>query len=293
MLANELIDRLERLGLLDQEIIEALREQLVQGGTRVTPEAVAKLLVDNGHLTRFQATKLIGELRSGEYQSDSDGSSELVEEVADLEILPDDEAEPVEEVVEEVAASYEAESTVYDADADVEEVVAVEAVAVGALDEDPTGPEPSARPKPKHKKADSEKSQWDSFKIYGFIGIIAGLLLIGGGITFVLTREDADQVIAKANEQYDNQNYDAAQKMYQSFIESFGNENQYSSLARSRMIMTELYKAAEFRQKPEEAVAVEKEKLPLVADEEGMNEERGNLAALMVDIAANIADAAQ
>ena len=41
MLANELIDRLERLGLLDQEIIEALREQLVQGGTRVTPEAVA------------------------------------------------------------------------------------------------------------------------------------------------------------------------------------------------------------------------------------------------------------
>ena len=291
MLANELIDRLERLGLLDQEIIEALREQLVQGGTRVTPEAVAKLLVDNGHLTRFQATKLIGELRSGEYQSDSDGSSELVEEVADLEILPDEDAEPVEAVVEEVAASYEAENSLYDAD--VEEVVAVEAVEVGALDEDPAGPETSARPKPKHKKADSEKSQWDSFKIYGFIGIIAGLLLIGGGITFVLTREDADQVIAKANEQYDNQNYDAAQKMYQSFIESFGNENQYSSLARSRMIMTELYKAAEFRQKPEEAVAVEKEKLPLVADEEGMNEERGNLAALMVDIAANIAEAAQ
>ena len=116
MLANELIDRLERLGLLDQEIIEALREQLVQGGTRVTPEAVAKLLVDNGHLTRFQATKLIGELRSGEYQSDSDGSSELVEEVADLEILPDEDAESVEAVVEEVAASYEAENSLYDAD---------------------------------------------------------------------------------------------------------------------------------------------------------------------------------
>ena len=61
------------------------------------------------------------------------------------------------------------------------------------------------------------------FKIYGFIGIIAALLLIGGGITFVLT-EDADQVIAKANEQYDNQNYDAAQKMYQSFIESLHRE---------------------------------------------------------------------
>ena len=59
MLANELIDRLERLGLLDQEIIEALREQLDQGGTRVTPEAVArktfeKLLAANGITRRRQ-----------------------------------------------------------------------------------------------------------------------------------------------------------------------------------------------------------------------------------------------
>ena len=84
MLANELIDQLERRGLLDQEIIEALREQLDQGGARVTPEAVAKLLVDNGQLTRFQATKLIGELRSGEYA----GDAEVVEvsEVDDLAI---------------------------------------------------------------------------------------------------------------------------------------------------------------------------------------------------------------
>ena len=72
MLANELIDRIERLGLLDQEILEALREQLVSGGTRITPEAVAKLLVDNGQLTRFQATKLIGELRSGENDRSDD-----------------------------------------------------------------------------------------------------------------------------------------------------------------------------------------------------------------------------
>src|SRR6056297_917623 len=68
MLAKELIDRLERLALLDQEIIEALREQLDQAGARVTPEAVAKLLVDNGQLTNYQASKLIGELRSSQYQ---------------------------------------------------------------------------------------------------------------------------------------------------------------------------------------------------------------------------------
>ena len=40
MLANEFVDRLERLGLLDQEIIKALRQQLAEGGSRITPEAV-------------------------------------------------------------------------------------------------------------------------------------------------------------------------------------------------------------------------------------------------------------
>ena len=293
MLANELIDRLERLGLLDQEIIEALREQLVQGGTRVTPEAVAKLLVDNGHLTRFQATKLIGELRSGEYDTTDDGADQLVEEIGELDILTDDEVEVVEVEPEEAAPLYEASGSLYDAGSmDGGQPIAVEAVEVSELEDDSSGVGEPARPKSKLKKADPNKSQWDSFKIYGYIGIILALLLIGGGITFVLTREDADQVITGANEQYDNQNYDLAQKMYVGFLESFGNEHQYSSMSRVRITMTELYKAATFKQEPWQAVELEKEKLPLIADEEGMNEERGNLAALMVDIAANLAESA-
>ena len=128
MLANELIDRLERLALLDQEIIEALREQLEQGGTRVTPEAVAKLLVDNGQLTRFQATKLIGELRSGQY--DDDAGVEVVEvaEVDELGILPEEGAEV--EVVE-VAEAEPVEVDVF-AEPVAAEAVPVEAMAVEA-----------------------------------------------------------------------------------------------------------------------------------------------------------------
>src|SRR6056297_2104821 len=107
MLANELIDRLERRGLLDQEIIEALREQLQQGGARVTPEAVAKLLVDNGQLTRFQATKLIGELRSSEYQEPAAKSAEAAAN-DDLGIAVE-EGETAVEVVDEDDDVYDAE----------------------------------------------------------------------------------------------------------------------------------------------------------------------------------------
>ncbi len=287
MLAKDLIDRLERLGLLDQEIIEALREQLEQGGTRVTPEAVAKLLVDNGQLTHFQASKLIGELRSGQY--------ETAEPVVEADLTTVDElgvaGDEYGEVIEVADADY------YDAEPVAVEAVPVEGYAGGSgrgggSSGKRVAPAPGDRPRSVRKKPPENKSVWDSFKIYGYLGIIAMLLLTGAGIMFVLSREDADEVIGNANKLYDQQNYQGAQDAYLGFLDGFGAEHQYSSLARTRVTMTELYKAAQFKQEPWQAVDLAKEKLPIIAEEEGMNEERGNLAALLVEIADNMAKSA-
>ena len=57
MLAEKFIDRLQRQGLLEEKVIAELREQIADSRFVITPEAVAKLLVDNGHLTTFQARK--------------------------------------------------------------------------------------------------------------------------------------------------------------------------------------------------------------------------------------------
>ena len=286
MLANELIDRLERLGLLDQEIVEALREQLEQSGTRITPEAVAKLLVDNGQLTHFQATKLIGELRSGEYDeapAAKSDDSDLTAGVDEVEVV-EDEPVPVD-----VVAEAEVFATPVEAEPVVVEAVPVEVAAMGV---DAMEEAPKERPQPARKKPEQPKTVWDSFKIYGYIAIIMLLLLTGIGITLILTRENADEYITEANKHYDNQNYTKSQDMYVKFLDLFGDEHQHSSLSRTRITMTELYKAAEFKQEPERAVDLAKEKLPLIAEEEGMNEERGNLAALLVNIARNLASAA-
>tara|TARA_R110002049_G_scaffold2750_10_gene22439 strand:- start:79639 stop:82980 length:3342 start_codon:yes stop_codon:yes gene_type:complete len=280
MLANELIDRIERLGLLDQEIIEALREQLESGGTRITPEAVAKLLVDNGQLTRFQATKLIGELRSGE--NDLPGESPLgaaaSEDVIDLADEGLDsteafvEAEPVDDVF---AEPVQVETTADSASM----------MDVGSVDSSTEG-----RPQRKRPKPIENKSVWDSFKIYGFLGIIAMLLLAGGGLYWVLSRGNEDDLIIGANKLYEQQNYTNAQERYLSFLESFP-DGQYASLARTRVAMTQLYRAEEMSD-PTRALALAQELLPKIEEETGLNEERGNLAALLVDIAQNIADAA-
>ncbi len=109
---------------------------------------------------------------------------------------------------------------------------------------------------------------------------------------FVLGAEDADEFIGNANKLYDQQNYQGAQDAYLGFLDSFGADHQYSSLARTRLTMTELYKAAQFKQEPWQAVDLAKQKLPIIAEEKGMNEERGNLASLLVDIADNMASAA-
>ncbi len=65
MLANKFIDLLEAEKLLDPEMIEELRRQVSQSGNRLPVETLAKLLVDNEQLTKFQATRLVSQLKSG------------------------------------------------------------------------------------------------------------------------------------------------------------------------------------------------------------------------------------
>ena len=285
MLANELIDRLERRGLLDQEIIEALREQLTEGGARVTPEAVAKLLVDNGQLTRFQATKLIGELRSEDYDD-----AEVVEVVEDDLAMIESVDDPME--VDDV---FDAEPIMAEAEpvAVAAEPVVVEAEPVsaqGGQSAAASGERP-ARRTPTRIKPPEQKTIWDSFKVYGYLGIIGFLIIAGSGFYWILTKQNADDVIGIANKKYDAQSYQPAQEDYISFLASFGQENQYSSLARTRITMCELYRGEQMSDSVA-ALDLAKDKLPGIIDEEGMNEERGNLAALLVDIAENIVTAA-
>jgi outer membrane protein assembly factor BamB len=65
MMVEQFIDRLEQQGLLDKNVIDELRRRVAKvKGKKVTPEAIARYLVDRGHLTRFQATKLVNEITS-------------------------------------------------------------------------------------------------------------------------------------------------------------------------------------------------------------------------------------
>lgn len=335
MLANELLDRLERLGLLDQEIIEALREQLAQGGTRVTPERVAQLLVENGQLTRFQATKLIGELRAAETAADAeplpaksspatpaarpaDDDLDLADGFGEPKVGSEQRgsaqgAEPkgtppsgkpssgdrasLSGAVPVVTGGANQQPPAPEAVTfEMAEAEAVEAVAYA----EPIEPEPAFdMPRgPRTKKVnttkkvrDESRSVWDSFKIYGVAGGVVLLGLVSALLFFVLRKGDADAFIKQANDSYTQQSYAAAEKQYDSFLASFGASHAHSSLARTRKTMCQLYQFAEYTD-PVRAVNEAERLLPTIEQEPGMEEERNNLAALLVDIADNIAKAA-
>ncbi len=59
MSATKVLDQAEKQGLLEPKVIAELRKQVAESKFIVTPEAIAKVLVDNEHLTPFQARKLV------------------------------------------------------------------------------------------------------------------------------------------------------------------------------------------------------------------------------------------
>ncbi len=318
MLAHELIDLLERRGLLDQEIIEALRDQLAQSGRKVTPETVAKLLVDNEHLTRFQATKLIGELRAGEYgqAANADEAEVIAGAIADDLELADDEGLDLADEAEvvEVAEALPMDAEVVEAvpmDAEVMEVEAVEAEAVDAVPVDavPVDAVPmdaevmdavpvseggggTRRPAARRKPVE-EKSVWDSFKIYGVAGIILMLLIGGFALWWILNSQDSSEYIANADSLYDSSSFPAAREQYETFVYKFGSTDPVNaSKARVRIATTQIYEAVTSGD-PTKALTEAKRLLPTVEDEEAMGDELPALADNLVTVGENIANKAE
>lgn len=60
-LGRKVMDLAEQQGLLDGKAIAELRKQVAESKFVITPEAIAKVLVDHGHLTPFQARKLVSQ----------------------------------------------------------------------------------------------------------------------------------------------------------------------------------------------------------------------------------------
>lgn len=311
MSAKQFIEKLEKLGLLAPELLEELRRQVEDSKARITAGTLARLLVDNGHLTKFQATKIISDMSNdapgkqadGAKSSDSEDLLDLAPEVPQgsaankAVILDDDDGEVVDvDVIND------------------DEVVAVEVVgdddvvAVEVVDEPQAASEPrpkrtkritkientgAKRPKepskPRSKRPLNPPSRpgdnpWESHRILS-VGVVLGLLIVFAlALGYYFLRGNAEQMLAAANDAYKPNNYEVALKKYEAFADTFSTHED-ASMARVRIGMCKIRKDIESLPNPAEALKTAETVLPTLVKEPGLASERGDVAGALVALA--------
>ncbi len=309
--AKQFIDLLESQQLLSPDVLDELRRQVAESKTRLTSELLAKLLVDNGHLTKFQATKLITELKDvngtakggaastanvdddlgfaedaelGLSDKSADKSSRKRANIIvdDDELDPDDIVDVVEVVDDDVVEVVEAEP--------VEVVEVVEAVevapkksrrAVAAQDAFSAAPPPAKRVLPSKK---STANPYDSFRILG-VGLLLALCLIAGFfLVNYFWRGSAEDRLKLADDAYEQRSYETAAVMYREFAEVFP-ANEQASYAKVRSALAAIRKDAEGAPDPKLGLETALGVLPDIAGEAAMAEQQSDLAGALIGLA--------
>jgi outer membrane protein assembly factor BamB len=99
---EQFLSALKGLALLPPEVLETLRDLVAEAKGDVQPRHLAKWLVDNGHLTPFQAKELLaGKMKAGARPSAPVEEELEVVEDEELEVVPDEPIQPPPPAAEE------------------------------------------------------------------------------------------------------------------------------------------------------------------------------------------------
>ncbi len=303
MQAKQFIDLLEKQGLLDDDILVELRRQVADSKTKVSPEALARLLVDNGQLTRFQAQKLIATLKDAPDTSSTgqESSGVVTAEDSELDMLPADlipqskkQPPPVgnkaivlddEDEAEIVADVVEVEEVVEVAEViEVPEAEPVRSRTSTAPKSMPADNFPKVSTKPVVTSKKPKKNQWDSFRILGVSTMLLILLVFFGGLGYWFWKGNAGEWLDRAKQDYQGRDYDAALYKYTEFLKRFPTDEN-ASFAKVRVVLSKIRGKSEKGSDPLGAMEVAKAELPLIANEPGLGPERSDLAGALLTIA--------
>jgi outer membrane protein assembly factor BamB len=283
MAASQFIALLESRGLLDPEIIVELYRQVEQSKNRLTPEAIARLLVDNGQLTRFQATKLVTELNESLGSAKPDPSAAL-RGGRPLEPEPVNDHDSVEDLLpDEVVEVSNSDELVEVIDEEVREVEVV------------VNPKPSRK---KQKQVDfdntpvrmvrqtnlKKKSAWESYRIIGYGFVVAFLIIPFVFLLVWFVGGTADEAFLLAESAYKAQDYERASKSFAEFAKKFPGDKRasesrvFSALAKVRL---DADKVAD----PAVALRACLDVLPTITNEEALGRFRGDVSDTLLRIA--------
>lgn len=299
MQAKQFIDQLDTLQLLSPEIVEELRRQVSESKSRLTPELIARLLVDNGHLTKFQAQKLIADIKDQNPEPQRPTPA-----VPELDFVP--EVDPVAAVFVDEDEPFEPEK-VEVIDTEPIEIVDTEPIeVVEAVDES----RPTAAPVPKkklatksdkstkggksgksvkpatasHKSGAPKENPWDSSRILLSAFALGVLLIMLTLLARYFLKGNAEETMKRADEQYQARSYETAAKLYKDFVSNFQGDANYS-LAKVRFVLATLRKDIENASDPNIGLKTAQELLPGIASESALITEQSDLTGVLLNLA--------
>jgi outer membrane protein assembly factor BamB/TolA-binding protein len=290
MSAGQFISLLEEQGLLDPEVISELRRSVAESKSRITSESLSKLLVENGQLTRFQATRLIAQLKenSEDRPTQNVTSTPTQAESAEvLDLLPVDESQ-ANQPLEAKVLDNPVQKTDFHAD-DL-----VEAMEVDESEEEWTRSSRSdgssfasdtAYVKPV-KIAASKGNQWDAFRIWG-VGFVLSVLLVAlTWLVYWLTSGNASEYYTRAQQAYEGGEYEEAIRQFSEYAAKFPKNDNASAAKVLAAIAQIRWQMGE----PEKAIEVAETLLPTLVNEAGLNNTgiRSDLASALVKVGENM-----
>lgn len=285
MAASQFIALLESRGLLDPEIIVELHRQVEQSKGRVTPEAIAKLLVENGQLTRFQATKLVTELNETLGSARPDPSMALR---GGRPIEPVPANNPDHDSVDDLLPTdlVEAKKPVESVEVFKDEVEAV-VVATGSKSVRRMKTAIDLEDVPRRVVLDTKvkkKSSWESFRIMGYGFLVLLLIIIFIPLVGWFMKGSADEAFGRAENAYKSQDYERASKSFAEFAKNFASDAR-ASQSRVFSVLAKVRQDAEKVADPAVALKTCQDELPTIAGENALGNLRGDVTDALLRIA--------
>ena len=303
MSAQRFLELLEDKGMLESTIVDELRRLTIQ--KKATAEVIAKVLVDKGHLTRFQATKLVGEATASAEERREAKAVQKQHDEDFIGLAPDDDlpstATPSESpsaedsvvLLEPAVPAQELEEVagltpVEDAGAGLTPVTPPTAPSpvpsdnpLEPLDLDTVDPfAAAAGPSTLPTRGSGKRNIWDTKLMVGGGLALLLLLLIGGAIYWNLMAVPADERWRVAMEDYRGGSYSQASEKFETFLSKFPKDDRASE-ARVRLVLSGIRIVLS---DPVRGLAQARESLPTIESEDAVKVAREELATMLIEI---------
>ncbi len=319
MSAAKFLDYLAGTGLLDEGILSKLHQKVAKSKKNVSIEVVVKALMDQGHLTRFQATKLVteyGDLLKSEAKTDPSVKKPPGKKEEELGFAADESLDGQQELDSSPPAHDDADDIVELEDASAssavgkqasgspawqgeEQLAATPAPLDDPLDDalgDPLAADLGAYEEPTSQPSrpsgaplqlpEAPRSQWDTKLIIGGSLALGILAIAAFGLYFYLRSGSAAEVFEAAESDYNTGAYQNAIEKYEMFLNKYPRHDS-ASLA---WVRTKMAGLRQNEGRPTEAMIYALKELPELKSQPAFNEGRAELASVLPGIAEKFAD---